>query len=172
MDQETPHRRTGRRSLRWNGHELAGFWSRFAAAVIDALAAGGLSVLVHAILTHRAFAGRNATTGEQLELVAIGVVVALAYYPPQLVRWRGQTLGKRAMRIRVVRASGAPMSYGVAILREIVGKTLAFGVIVVDVFVPGIAILGLADYLWFFGDRENRTLHDLAADTRVIRDAP
>src|SRR5690348_3052874 len=102
---------TKRAAPRWNGHELAGLWTRFAAALIAGVLAGGVSLVVRAILTHRTFEARSATNADQLLLVGIGVVVALAYYPPQLVRWHGQTIGKRAMRIRVVRASGEQMTY-------------------------------------------------------------
>jgi uncharacterized RDD family membrane protein YckC len=138
--------------------------------LLDTCLAGGVAILIHAILTGRAFAGRNPTIGAQFGLLGIGLVVAAAYDLPQMVRWNGRTVGKRALRIRVVRASGGPMTLGVAFVREILCKTLTFGLSVVSVFVPGIILLGLVDDLWILGDDENRALHDIVARTRVVRD--
>jgi uncharacterized RDD family membrane protein YckC len=158
------------RDALWQGQVLASFWSRVWASLLDTCLAGGVGILIHAILTGHAFGDRNPTTGQQFGLLAIGLVVAAAYYLPQMVRWNGRTVGKRALRIRVVRASGGPMTLGVAFVREILCKTLGFGLSVVSVFVPGIFLVELVDYLWVLGDDENRAVHDIAARTRVVRD--
>jgi uncharacterized RDD family membrane protein YckC len=154
----------------WQGQVLAGFWTRVWASLLDGVLVGGVAILVHAILTGHAFAGAHAGNGAQLGLIGIGVVVALAYYVPQMVKWNGRTIGKRALRIRVVREVGGPMTLSVAVVREILCKTLAFGLSIVDIFVSGVALLGTVDYLWVLGDGQNRAVHDMVARTRVVHD--
>jgi uncharacterized RDD family membrane protein YckC len=93
-------------------------------------------------------------------------VVALLYAPFMMARTDGQTLGKRAMRIRVVRVSGEPMTFGWAMLREVAVKWLLFGVVGSS---TTFGLAWLADVLWPLWDDENRALHDLIAGTRVVK---
>ena len=93
-------------------------------------------------------------------------LVALLYAPALMARTNGQTLGRMALGIRVVRANGRPVDFGYAMLREVAVKALLFGI-------AGGATGGLAqlaDYLWPLWDEENRALHDMIVDTRVIVD--
>jgi uncharacterized RDD family membrane protein YckC len=65
-----------------------------------------------------------------------------------------------------VRAKGQPIDCLWAVLREVVVKTLVFAGI------GGSVTFGLAwllDCLWPLWDDENRALHDLVVDSRVIR---
>jgi uncharacterized RDD family membrane protein YckC len=71
-----------------------------------------------------------------------------------------------AVGIRVVRAGGQPMTFWFAMLREVVVKTLLFGI--VSSFTFGLA--SLLDVLWPLWDEENRALHDFVVNTRVIVD--
>jgi len=83
-------------------------------------------------------------------------LAAFAYYPFFEGKPAGQTLGKKAMGIRVVRKSnGAPLGYGLAI-----GRLFAR---FVDSFTFGIGLL------WAAWDPENQTLHDKIAGTLVVR---
>lgn len=70
----------------------------------------------------------------------------------------GQTLGKRVLNIKVVKADGSAMEYGSAVLREIVGK-----------FVSGI-ILGIG-FLFPLWDARKQALHDKVASTLVVKSA-
>ncbi|BCY08892.1 hypothetical protein L3i22_039800 [Actinoplanes sp. L3-i22] len=76
-----------------------------------------------------------------------------------LVRWNGQTLGKRIMKIRVVSLHpGVPLTRGIAARR--------FLLVVAGVFVP---VLPLLDGLWQLWDKPFRQcLHDKAAETVVV----
>ena len=67
---------------------------------------------------------------------------------------RGQTLGKMAMKVKVVAADGAELTTGQAWGREITRSILGF--------------LYIVDYLPAFFTKEKTTLHDLAAKTRVV----
>jgi uncharacterized RDD family membrane protein YckC len=71
-------------------------------------------------------------------------------------RPQGQTLGKKALGIRVVRkANGAPLGYGLAI-----GRLLAR---FVNFFTLGIGLL------WAAWDPQHQALHDKIAGTLVVR---
>jgi len=68
----------------------------------------------------------------------------------------GQTPGKMALRIKVIRTDGSQPSYGRAALREVLGK-----------FVSSI-LLGIG-YLMVIFDSQKQGLHDKIADTYVIK---
>jgi len=70
----------------------------------------------------------------------------------------GQTIGKHAMGIRVVRTDGKPITMDLAVKREALGKGL-LGIIPFYSFV---------DILWPLGDAENQALHDKVAGTFVV----
>jgi uncharacterized RDD family membrane protein YckC len=77
----------------------------------------------------------------------------------------GQTLGKQALGIRVVRDDGQPFTFGSAMMREIVIKGLLFSV-------AGNLTFGLApllNLLWPLWDETNQALHDKVATTHVVR---
>ena len=101
-------------------------------------------------------------------LIAVGcvTVVAFLYAPAVMARTNGRTLGWMATGIRVVRANGKPIDFGFAMLREVVVKAFLFGIL--GSMTGGLA--NLVDVLWPLWDEENRALHDIIVDTRVILD--
>ncbi len=70
------------------------------------------------------------------------------------------------MNIRVIRAGGQPISFGFALLREVLVKSLLVGVIASATF----GLAWLLDILWPLWDEENRALHDFVVNTRAIVD--
>jgi uncharacterized RDD family membrane protein YckC len=154
-------------------YELAGWWSRVGAALIDGLIVG-VGALIILVLFGSVFSvgffesdetGVAALiVGLMLSFVAIAIV-ALLYAPVMMHRTNGRTLGRMAMGIRVVRANGQPMTFGWAMLREVAVKALLFG------FAGSITfgLANLADVLWPLWDDENRALHDFLVDTRTVR---
>lgn len=76
----------------------------------------------------------------------------------------GQTLGKQAMGLRVVRESGEPITLAQAFWREGVGRILL--IVLTFGFYP------LIDCLWPLWDDDRQTLHDKIAETRVVRSQP
>jgi uncharacterized RDD family membrane protein YckC len=149
---------------------LAEWWRRAAAAIID-----GVIVTVVALILLVPFAlvglsidtdgGAVAFVAGLLVFVLLLVIASFLYAPVLMARTNGQTIGKMAVDIRVVRANGRTMEFGWAFLREVVVKTLVFGAL--SSFTFGLA--SLLDWLWPLWDSENRALHDLMVDTRVIR---
>jgi uncharacterized RDD family membrane protein YckC len=90
-----------------------------------------------------------------LLMFTIGTVV---YYPYFWVTRAGQTIGMKAMHIKVVRTDGGAVTVGPAIMR-------AIGMYVIDSIVFGIP-LGV---LWALWDAKNQCWHDKMADTVVVR---
>jgi uncharacterized RDD family membrane protein YckC len=82
------------------------------------------------------------------------ILVPFLYEALMLQHKNGQTVGKMAMKVRVVRPDGSPISTGQAWGRS--GLRVVF------------KCLWPIDYLPAFFTNEKTTLHDLAASTRVI----
>ena len=154
-------------------YELSGWWRRAGALVIDSIIIGiGALILLlifGGVFSVGFFAGDTAgaiavVVGLLLATISIAIV-ALLYAPWLMARTNGQTLGRMATGIRVVRAGGEPMTFGFAMVREVLIKALLFGFLGSLTF----GIVQLADFLWPLWDEENRALHDMIVDTRVVR---
>ena len=154
-------------------HVLASWWSRVGAQVIDGLIIGfgGLLLLIAitAPFSIGFFAGEDTgvisiIVGLFLAIICVSIV-ALLYAPALMARTNGKTLGRMVTGIRVVRADGGEMTFGFAMLREVAVKALLFGI--AGSITAGLA--NLADYLWPLWDEENRALHDMIVDSRVVR---
>jgi uncharacterized RDD family membrane protein YckC len=156
--------------------QLAGWWSRVGAQIIDGIVISVAALVL--LLVIGAVAGSGFLIGETAGV--IGVIVgfaiwalaftaaALVYAPLMMAKTNGKTLGRMATGIRVVRTNGKPVDFGWAMLREVVVKGLLFNV------VGGSVTFGLAyfiDVLWPLWDEENRALHDMVVDSRVIKSA-
>jgi uncharacterized RDD family membrane protein YckC len=150
---------------------LAGWWSRVGAYLIDGLIVGvGALILflplVAAGLTVDTDAGWATLIAAGIVWVLCLAVAALFYAPVMMARTNGRTLGRMATNIRVVRASGEPITFWFAVLREVIVKWFLFGL-------AGAAtggIVHLLDVLWPLWDEQNRCLHDYVVDTRVVKD--
>jgi uncharacterized RDD family membrane protein YckC len=164
--------------------ELAGWWSRAGASVVDAalvalpalLVAGGIVALVGAA---GGISFDDDGTGVLVGLLAVVlslfgvlgtlVLTALLYAPLTMRRpgtRNGQTWGKQLFGVRVARMGGEPSTFASAAVREVGAKFLLFGV-VVGALLAWIPLL--VDVLWPIWDDENRALHDMLVDTRVVR---
>lgn len=117
----------------------AGFWIRGAALAVDTIIA---TILQFAITA--------------LEPTGILAIVVGVSYPVLFIGLRGQTPGKMALGIKVVKPGRQAPGMGTAILREVLGK-----------FLSGIA-LGLG-YAWAGWDPCKQGWHDKIAGTYVIR---
>lgn len=150
---------------------LAGWWRRVGAALLDGVIVGAVALAIMAPLGIGIFATGDSSTGVVAFGLAFAVaalvltVVAFLYAPFLMARTNGQTLGRMATGIRVVRTSGERMTFGWAMLREVAVKNLLINV------VGGSITLGLAtllDVLWPLWDEENRALHDFVVQTRSV----
>jgi uncharacterized RDD family membrane protein YckC len=157
------------------GHwQLSGWWRRVAAHLLDGVVIGIGALVLFLVLA--AIFGSGFLIGDTTGIIAVILglilwfaciaVAALLYAPWMMARTNGQTLGRMAVGIRVVRPDGKPIDFGFAMLREVVVKWLLFGLVLGSI-TGGIATL--IDYLWPLWDEENRALHDLIVNTRTIR---
>jgi uncharacterized RDD family membrane protein YckC len=152
---------------------LAGWWSRALAQTIDGVIVGiGAAALFVAIsepLSLGFFANDSGgLIGPLVDLVFATVclaLVALFYAPAMMARTNGQTVGRQATGIRVVRANGKPVGFGFAMVREVLVKAMLFGFL----FWTTLGVVCLIDVLWPLWDEENRALHDFIVDSRTIR---
>ncbi|HYN21036.1 MAG TPA: RDD family protein [Thermoanaerobaculia bacterium] len=90
--------------------------------------------------------------------IFVSLVAAFAYvvYEGLMLAAGGQTVGKKAMRIKVVSAEGGEISRGQAWGRAFSRQLLGL-----------VPCLGLVDYLFAFG-QERTCIHDMMAKTRVV----
>ena len=137
----------------------AGFWIRAAAAFVDALIAGalqGIIVFLFAGLLGLLLHGFDSDSLLMFTLAwLLSASISIVYYV-YFTAYGGQTPGKMALRIKVVRTDSSSLTLGRAFYREIVAK-----------FVSGI-ILGIG-YLMVAFDEKKQGLHDRLADTYVVR---
>jgi uncharacterized RDD family membrane protein YckC len=154
---------------------LAEWWRRAVAYLLDGLIIGVIVTLLIVIITGAAggvgFLGGDATGYGGLLLgllfsTLLATAVAVLYAPFYMARTNGQTLGKQVMGIRVIRPGGQPVDFLWSVLREVIIKAFLFAGLGSSIT---FGIAWLVDCLWPLWDNENRALHDLIVDSRVVR---
>ena len=135
---------------------FSGFWQRAGAYMLDYLIQ---LVAMYAIFIPVGLLGAMSSKGGDpslwfLLLYPIGFAVVISYEALMLSKKNGQTVGKMALRIRVVRPDGSPITTGQAWGRATMRLILGCLIIV--------------DYVVYFFTDEKTTLHDMAAGTRVV----
>ena len=120
----------------------ASFGVRLVAAIIDGILLGIVGFVIRLLL------------GDDIGL-EVNLLLGLAYYAYLEGSPSGQTVGKRAMNVRVIDfAGGGPIGPGRALLRY-VGRILS-------------AIPCGLGYFWMLWDKEKQTWHDKIATTVVV----
>jgi uncharacterized RDD family membrane protein YckC len=133
-------------------HELAGWWIRVGAYLIDTvILVIGLFVLV--------LIGGLINDGLAVVLVILWLIVTLVGYWTYFEGGEsGQTIGKKAVGIRVRSETGGPCGYGRAFGRNLVARVIGL-----------FPFVGLIDVLWPLWDAKKQCLHDKAGSTIVVR---
>lgn len=158
-------------------HELADYWQRAAAAVVDFVikAVGAFLILLAAgsalgvgFLSSDFNFGVVAFIVGMIILVLCFALASLLYEPLYMAATDGKTIGKQLTGCRVVRVNGQRMDFAWSLLREVVVKWLAIGM-VGNSITFGLPLASAADNLWPLWDDERRALHDLAVQTRVVK---
>ena len=150
--------------------DLAEWWRRAVATIVDGIIVGGISLAILAALGAGFFApdqeiGPVEIVVGLLLVTVIFVVLSLLYAPVIMARTNGQTPGKMLAGCRVVRADGKRCTFWWAVLREVLVKGALVGI--ASAITGGIAYL--VDVLWPLVDGQNRALHDFVVDSRVVR---
>jgi uncharacterized RDD family membrane protein YckC len=138
---------------------LAEWWPRVGATLLDGVLITVASLA--AALIADAVGGSDDTVGS---VWLIGwFVIGAVYFSGTMARkgeHNGQTIGKQAASIRVVRDDGRPVRLGLAVVREVLLKYIVANLV--------FAIGWIVDSLWPLGDGENRALHDMIVSTHVV----
>jgi len=139
--------------------------TRFGAVMLDALIAAGMvyGTFLFAFLTSAALERSGDRTGSGLILLG-GFGLALigfgvwCWLTIRHVKRNGQTLGKKILRIKVVRTDGAPASLGrIFWLRNVVNGLIGI-----------VPLYALIDHVFIFFGESRQCLHDKIADTIVV----
>lgn len=133
----------------------ASIWARFGGVFLDNLL---IAIPVYVVLFGLAFAFSNTegTPHPLINFISIPLSFAQVLYEGLMLSNRnGQTLGKLAVRVRVVRPDGSPISTGQAWGRVLMKMLLG--------------CLCFVDYIPAFFTPEKTTLHDMVAGTRVVQ---
>lgn len=137
----------------------AGFWIRAAAAFVDSLIVGALQGIILFLFAGLLGLLLHGYDSDSMVMVCLawllGSSIGVVYYV-YFTAFGGQTPGKMALRIKVIRTDSSSLTLGRAFYRETLGK-----------FVSGI-ILGIG-YLMVAFDDKKQGLHDRMADTYVVR---
>jgi uncharacterized RDD family membrane protein YckC len=141
-----------------SGYRLAGIGERFLAALIDSAVLFVIGLVVGAFYSAIAPPPRTFEELEQ-QLSAVnllGLVTSALYYVYFLTNRDGQTPGKAALGIRIVKLDGTRLTALDAILRNVIGYAIS-------------AFFLLLGYLWILVDSRRQGWHDKLARTVVIK---
>jgi uncharacterized RDD family membrane protein YckC len=133
---------------------LAGPMSRFLACGIDLLCIGAVSSILSTLLGLLAIVSLDFARAVAMILV---FVFSMSYGIVMEWRWRGQTIGKRLLRLRVVDAHGLKVQFSQIVIRNL----LRF----IDMLPLFYLVGGVACIL----SRKGQRLGDFAANTVVVR---
>jgi len=138
-------------------YQLAGPARRAAAYAIDLIVRSGVVFAVVSLALLSGIAASDGIGGAGLGILLVLIfAVEWGYYVLFETLMAGRSLGKRALRLRVVKQSGLPLGFGDSVLRNLLRAA--------D-FLPSFYALGV---LVMSQDRMFRRLGDMLAGTLVI----
>ena len=144
---------------------LASVGKRWLAIIIDGLivavmtlllvgVSGAFAIIESALLADDTTMISAAVSQFQNEVLRMNLLVSALYNVAFMVLFKGQTMGKIMLKLRVIKKNGQRIGILDAIVRNVFGYTIS-----------GMFLLG---YVWAMLDRENQTWHDKLAGTLVI----
>lgn len=138
-------------------YTVAGIGSRFAAVALDVMIEIVLLlVIVIGVQEIAPFSGALSTVAGVMAITLLFLLI-WGYYLLFEAFWNGQTPGKSALRIRVIKTTGHPIGFAESAIRNLLR--------IVD-WLPSFYALGV---ITMFVNRESRRLGDLAAGTVVVK---
>ena len=140
--------------------ELAGWWKRVGASLIDGIVLLPLLIIVGIALVRSA----------PIAATLVGFVVEFMYLSLMWTKRNGQTVGAKALGIRVVAADGSPMPVEMAYRRAAVLQLFTAASSMTWILKPLGSVALLLNILWPLWDPQKQTLHDKAAGTIVVVD--
>jgi uncharacterized RDD family membrane protein YckC len=141
---------------------VAGIGSRFVAVLLDHLVQVGIVLLMSfaSVFLFGAIANRASTMGKWFIaiFIAMNFLIIWGYFTLFEAFWNGQTLGKRVMKLRVIKDSGRQITFFEALSRNL----LRF----VD-YLPAFYLVGVITMLC---TKRHQRLGDLTAGTIVVHE--
>lgn len=138
---------------------------RLLAAIVDGLTIGVIGIIAAIMIP--ALQPRPGAEPDQMMLILMGLVLGVGLIAVIVINclWLhryGQTIGKRLLKIKIVRGDGNPCS----LLRVIFARWLPVTALGSIPLIGG--VISLVDVLLIFRE-DHRCLHDIIADTIVIK---
>lgn len=95
-------------------------------------------------------------------LLTGGIVLIFfcVYYLVIPVFFKGQTLGKRFFKIKIVKANGDNIDLQTLFIREVIGTAL--------LFIMSLGVSILVEFIVLLTNKQKQTFHDVLASTQVI----
>ncbi|MGB2799843.1 MAG: RDD family protein [Dehalococcoidia bacterium] len=141
--------------------EYAGFWMRLGAYLIDGIILTAINFAIYFVpgfvyftVTWELGSLKLVSSAFAVVILVLCIIISIAY-PICFWRWRGQTPGKMAVGIKLIRSNNSPVSWRAAAMRFL-------GYIICWV------TFGLL-FLWIAFDSRKRGIHDRIAGTCVIK---
>ena len=176
-----------------DGQELAGWWSRVVAYLLDGIIVGLATVLVafpwmtrigdaygdfisQAMDAAESGSSQVPDQGQLMSDIAgpllivslIGLVISFAYHA-SFLRWKAATPGKLALGLRVrLRETPGPLAWG-TIVKRWLGQFGYAILSIVPILGSIVSLYPLIDGLWPLWDSRKQALHDKIAATNVVR---
>jgi uncharacterized RDD family membrane protein YckC len=157
---------------------ISGFWTRLVAIVLDSLILG-----IVGFVSGLFFFNLYAQLGGWGHLIGFGVD-SIYFGTLNSAIGKGQTIGKRIMKIEVTDKSGEHIALGRSLLRNTIlgvpfflnGVLLPPSVVMSPIgYVIGFIVFGIGGaiiYLYIFNRRTRQSLHDLGVGTFVTKTSP
>jgi uncharacterized RDD family membrane protein YckC len=134
---------------------LAGFWKRFGAVLLDGILLAIPMYAVMGIVAMFVIVGKQGPPPFWFNFISLPFMFITPIYEGLMFTLKdGQTLGKMAVGIQVVRVDGSPMTKGQAWGRAWLKMVLG--------------CISIFDYIPFWFTEDKTTIHDMAASTRVV----
>jgi uncharacterized RDD family membrane protein YckC len=140
------------------GPQLAEWWQRLVARIIDGLLLGCVSSIAGLAQIKRVDSGNGMEWKVQGGGFFLTILIGTLYYG-LMHGLRGQTLGKMALGLKVVKKGTAEkIEMGPSFIRALVDQLLS-----------ATCILGLLDGLWPLWDKDRQAIHDKVGGSQVIK---
>ncbi|MFC3928356.1 RDD family protein [Streptococcus caprae] len=136
----------------WPKQCFGGFWIRFFAYLIDSLLIGAITKIILNLTIHHFITPTAASGHWWYELIKLALFVA--YFVATMLYFKGQTVGKYLLNLKVVSVKTGDLDFQTLLIREVAGRIVLY-------YFPILAVT-----LVFTNLRQH--LMDLLCDTAVV----
>ena len=135
--------------------DKVGFWRRTGAYLIDAIGLAIITSILGGILNPAPAGAGSDIYGAYSRGSGLNLLVNVVYFVGLWVYWNGQTLGMKALGIKVIKTDGSALTLSTGIIRYI-GLFISFICLLIGV-------------IWVAFDANKQGWHDKIASTYVVK---